>query len=363
MSTPGADRVLVVGCGAVGSVFAGLLAKDGCWVEAVGRGGHFDAVRTRGIEIVGIWGEHRAELAACYSSPGDAKGPYGAILVACKAFQTDVLVSTLKPECLAPEGRVISLQNGLGNVEKLAAVFGSERVLGGRVIFGAEVARDGTVAVTVEAAPTLIGALAARQEAGKAQAVGEVDAVGHPDSVEKAEAGEKQPAANENITAASEPPIDAGASYWASRLRAAGIPAEATPAILGALWGKVFYNAALNPMGALLGLPYGELPKDPERRRVMDRVIEEAFAVAVADGVALPWKDAGEYLDLFHQQLLPATVLHRSSMLQDLEKRRPTEIDAICGEVCRRGESHGIDVWANRVLLALVLSRSDQSAS
>lgn len=312
---PGHERVLVLGCGAVGSVFGGLLAESGCLVEAVGRGEHFEALCEGGFEVEGIWGEHRGSLEKAHSSPETASGPFDAILVACKSFQTEDLLARVRPGCLAADGSAISLQNGLGNVEKLAKVFGAHRSLAGRVIFGAEIARPGVARVTVEAEPTLLGLPVAISEG------------------------------------------DGGAERWASRFREAGIPARASESIAGALWGKVFYNAALNPMGALLGLRYGELPKDPERRRVMDRVIDEAFAVAVAEGVVLPWKDAAEYRELFYSKLLPPTVAHRSSMLQDMERGRPTEIDAICGEVCRRGDAHGLDVRANRVLWALVKGR------
>ncbi len=317
-STP-RERVLVVGCGAVGTVFACLLAADGCEVEAVGRGPHFDAVREHGLQVDGIWGDHRARLTQVHEAAAAAVGRFDAVLLTCKAFQSDALLAGLDPRCLAPTGRAISLQNGLGNVEKLAATFGPGRALAGRVIFGVEIPRAGCARVTVEAEATLIG---------------------HPAS-----------------------PDDAGARRWAGRFRSAGIAADASPLILGALWGKVFYNAALNPMGALLGLRYGEIADDPERRRVMDRVIDEAFAVATAEGVALPWPDAAAYRRLFYERLLPATVAHRSSMLQDLDRGRPTEIDAICGEVCRRGDTHGIDVSANRVLLALVRSRGGAPAA
>jgi 2-dehydropantoate 2-reductase len=305
--------VLVAGCGAVGSVFACLLAKSGCRVEAIGRGAHFDAVRENGIEVEGIWGCHHSRIALAHDHPKTAAGPYDAILITCKAFQTGDLLASLPDGCLSPRGRAISLQNGLGNVEKLAARFGEARALAGRVIFGIEIARPGCARITVEAEPTLVG---------------------HP--------------------ARSD---DDGARLWASRFRAAGIPADDSADILAALWAKVFYNAALNPMGALLGLRYGELPVDPERRRVMDRVIEEAFEVALAEGVQLAWSDAAAYRRHFYERLVPATLAHRSSMLQDLEKGRPTEIDAISGEICRRGDAHGIDVSANRVLLALVRSR------
>lgn len=309
------DRVLVAGCGAVGTVVGCLLAADGCRVEAIGRGEHFAVARREGLRVVGIWGEHHAVLDGYHDGGHSVVGEFDAVLVACKGFQTEDLLGELSAACLAPSGRVISLQNGLGNVERLAAVFGEERSLAARVIFGAEIPCPGTARVTVEAAPTLLGRTFVATE-------------------------------------------DEGAREWAERFSRASIPAQSTTTILAALWGKVFYNAALNPLGALLGLPYGELPQDPERRRVMDQVIEEAFAVAVADGVDLPWPSAQEYRRVFYDQLLPPTVRHRSSMLRDLERGRPTEIEAICGEICRRADEHGLDVWANRVLLALVRGRS-----
>ncbi len=310
----GSERVLVAGCGAIGTVLACLLAESGSHVEAIGRGAHFDAVRATGMEVEGIWGAHRGSLTRAHDDGRTARGPFDAVLVTCKAFQTDALLATLDPACLAEHGRAISLQNGLGNVERVAGVFGAERTLGGRVIFGTEIVRPGCARVTVEAEPTLLG---------------------HPLSER-----------------------DEGAAYWAARFHEAGAPADQTPSIVAALWAKVFYNAALNPMGALLGLCYGDLPVDSHRRRVMDRVMDEAFAVATAEGVRLPWADAEAYRRHFYERLLPVTARHRSSMLQDLERGRPTEIDAITGEVCRRGDSHGIDVSANRVLLALVNSRA-----
>src|SRR5262249_60141580 len=112
----------------------------------------------------------------------------------------------------APDGHLLSLQNGLGNLERAAAAVGDARVLGARVIFGAEVVAPGRVRVTVEAAPVLVGS---------------------PDSGDAARA--------------------AAAARWAARLREAGIPAEATGSLLAGRWAKVVYNAALNPPRRLLG--------------------------------------------------------------------------------------------------------------
>lgn len=117
---------------------------------------------------------------------------------------------------------------------------------------------------------------------------------------------------------------------------------------------KIFYNGALNPLGALLGVHYGALPEHAESRALMDAVIAEAFAVARADGVTLPWADPATYLEEFYGRLVPATYHHRASMLQDLERGRRTEVDAINGEVSRRGRRYGIATPVNDALTRLV---------
>src|SRR5262249_27971551 len=151
---------------------------------------------------------------------------------------------------------------------------------------------------------------------------------------------------NDASPAASTP----AARWWAEQFAAAGIPAAECDDIGAALWGKVLYNAALNPLGALLGVNYGALAAQAHTRAITDMVIEEAFDVACADGARLPWKSAAEYRALFYDRLVPSTFHHRSSMLQDLERGRCTEVDAINGEVWRRGASHGIVTPANQVL-------------
>ena len=144
------------------------------------------------------------------------------------------------------------------------------------------------------------------------------------------------------------------ARRWAEIFDAAGVPAVVTDRLAALLWAKVFYNAALNPLGALLNVHYGALPDQPESRDLMDRVIDEAFAVAGAEGVALNWVTAADYRQEFYVRLVPATYDHRSSMLQDLERGRRTEIDAINGAVWHRGAARGITTPVNETLTRLV---------
>jgi len=311
-----AARILVGGAGALGLVFGALLRRAGHAVTLLGRAAHLEAIRAGGIRVEGLWGEHVVTGLDLARDGAEIDGTFDVVLIAVKAYDTLALAATVAP-LLAPHGIVISLQNGLGNAEALAKQIGAGRVLAGRVIFGAEVVAPGRVRVTVYADPVLIGAW-------------------------------DTPRGTE---------LDRQAQGWAERLAAAGIPSIYCDDILAALWGKVLYNAALNPLGALLGVHYGALSEDANCHAVMDAVIDEAFGVAVAEGVALPWASPAEYRTVFYDRLVPSTYDHRSSMLQDLRRGRRTEIDAINGEVWRRGARHGIATPANELLTRLVHAR------
>ncbi|HVO28037.1 MAG TPA: ketopantoate reductase family protein [Candidatus Margulisiibacteriota bacterium] len=309
-------RILVAGAGALGLVFGALLRRAGHVVTLLGRAVHTDAVVTGGVHVEGLWGEHVATGFELATDATQLHDRFDAVLVTVKSYDTRAVGAAVAP-FLAPDGVLISLQNGLGNVEALSAAAGASHVLAGRVIFGAEVVAAGRVRVTVYADPVLIG-----------------------------------------VWRRHEHPLDAAAKAWAERFAAAGIPSAYSDDIEAALWGKVLYNAALNPLGALLGVHYGALGEDANTRAVMDAVIDEAFCVAVAEHVALPWASAAHYRALFYDRLLPSTFRHRPSMLQDLERGHRTEIEAINGEVWKRGTSHGLRTPANELLTRLILART-----
>jgi len=314
--------VLVAGAGALGSVFGGFLRRAGLDVTLLGRAAHLDAIAARGLTIDGIWGTHHVDGFAVATDPAALPGLFDIVLIPVKSYDTRAMAAAIASH-LAADGVALSLQNGLGNVETLETALGPERTLGARVIFGATLPAPGRARVTVFADPTAIGPL----EPGR-----------HPHR-------------------------DAAARRWAEAIDRAGVPAVATDRLAALLWAKVFYNAALNPLGALLGVHYGALPERPDSRALMDEVIDEAFAVARAEDVALAWASADEYRREFYGRLVPATYDHRSSMLQDLERGRRTEIDAINGAVWRRGAARAIKAPVNETLTRLIHSVEERPAA
>jgi len=124
-------------------------------------------------------------------------------------------------------------------------------------------------------------------------------------------------------------------------VNAAGLPCTVTSSIRRDLFAKLLYNSALNPLGAALGVHYGALGDDPHARAIMNGVIAEVFAVMKAMNFTTHWDTPGEYMEFFYSHQIPATYHHRSSMLQDLERGRRTEIEALTGYVSRQGRALG----------------------
>jgi 2-dehydropantoate 2-reductase len=145
---------------------------------------------------------------------------------------------------------------------------------------------------------------------------------------------------------------------------AAGVPTVSVEDIMPVLWTKILYNVALNPLGALLRQNYGALAADPDVRPIMNRAIEEAFAVARALRVALPYSNAAEYQKAFYQQLIPPTASHRPTMLHDLHVRGRTDIAALNGRIVELADRLGLEAETNRMLTRLIVAaeRAQQRA-
>jgi 2-dehydropantoate 2-reductase len=133
-----------------------------------------------------------------------------------------------------------------------------------------------------------------------------------------------------------------------------GIPCSPSHDMERDLWAKLLYNCALNPLAALLGVPYGVLGETPTTRAIIEAVVREIFGVLDASGRKTRWTTADEYLAFFFAELLPPTRKHESSMLQDLRAGRETEIEALCGAVAELAAQSGVTAPANDALAILV---------
>jgi 2-dehydropantoate 2-reductase len=309
MSSP--HEVLIFGAGAVGSVLGGLMQRAGHRVTLLGRPTHVAAIAEHGLHIDGIWGEHRVAMPNACSHPDELAGRhFDLILLTVKAYDTAEAARALQT-LATPDCWVVSLQNGFGNTQILEAALGP-RVLGARVITGVEVVEAGHVRVTVSADDIRLG-----------------------------------PPADE----ADRMPI---AEQIATELRAAGVPVSATDRYREYLWAKILYNAALNPLGALLHARYGELAADTDCRAIMDRVMDEAFAVTQAAAIPLFWSRASDYRRHFYDDLIPPTASHYPSMYRDLQRRGRTEIDALNGAIVHVGARHACAAPTNQMLTAMI---------
>ena len=309
-------NILIMGAGAVGSAFGGFLRKSGHDVTLIGRADHMNVITRHGLRISGIWGEHHVDGFHCLTQAAEAKGPFDTVLMCVKSFDSAAAAGAIKPH-LSDSTLLVSLQNGVGNVEQILEATEHPWTMGGRVIFGIVRPAPGEIDITVYTQPVMIGFSAAPLTMAGA------------DIIQRAQT-------------------------FADAIATAGIPCEYTPNIEQHLWAKLLYNCALNPLSALHRVHYGALPERAEWRLCMDRIIDEIFAVAAGRGVELMWSHPDAFKALFYDKLVPDTYHHHSSMLQDIEKGNRTEIDALCGMVVRYAHEQGIAVPENEVMLKTI---------
>ena len=313
-------RYLIFGSGAVGTLLGGLLAQAGHHVVFVGRRWNVDGIRSKGISISGIWGNHHTSPQLAFESIGDIpinQREFDQIFICTKAFDTDAAITACLP-VIQEATWVISFQNGYGNCQKIAEKIGWRRTLGARVITGVELPEPGTIQVTVHA-----------------------DAIrlGHYHN---------------------QFPMNQIGSIVLT-LREAGVLAEPTDQLEQFIWAKILYNSALNPLGALLGVTYGNLGGHAETRAIMSEIIEEAFAVTQTHGIKQFWANPKDYLLAFYEKMVPPTAAHFPSMLRDLQKGRRTEIDALNGSIAVLGKQKNIATPVNNTITSLLHFRESHN--
>ncbi len=305
-------KILVFGAGAIGSAFGGFLSKYHD-VTLLGRLRHLRAIRSRGLEVSGIWGRHtfrNFRLETDFKNLVPQKPFFDLILVTVKSYDTYAAGRAVR-KIAGPGTLVVSLQNGLGNIEALRRFLPSKQVLAGRVIFGVEVPGPGRIKITVIAAPTAVGETHVKRVTPRVRRLAKI-------------------------------------------FVQAGLPAVAVRDVESLLWAKVIYNCALNPLASLLECHYGLLAETGITRLVMEDVIREIYSVARCARVRLEPQDSGGYIRLFYRKLVPRTYHHHPSMLQDLQNGKPTEIGALNGAIVRLGRELGVGTPVNRALEFLI---------
>lgn len=307
-------NVLVYGLGALGTVYSCLLKKSGHRVVALVRDDRAQLIREQGVRVTGIWDEHSARLDRVVTGVNQAKEEkFDLVLMTVKSYATGDAARAIAG-LASPGTLVVLLQNGYGNYESAAAFIPRDRLVLARVIFGAETIAPGESRVTVIADEVVLGS---------------------PDDTVNGET-------LENLAAV---------------FSQAGIPTRTSCDVMKYVWGKIIYNSALNPLGALLNVEYGKLAEIEHTRTLMDRVINEIFELLNAIGQDTFWPDADAYRKDFYEQLVPATAAHHSSMLQDILRGRRTEIDALNGAVVTLGKKYGVPAPVNEVITRMLKAR------
>jgi 2-dehydropantoate 2-reductase len=289
-------KVTVMGAGAVGCYFGGMLARAGHQVTLVARPQHVQAIERDGLRMETKTFDERVRLAA--STEASAAQDADLVLFCVKSPDTENAGRQLQP-WLRDDTLVLCLQNGVDNAERLRAVLPRQEVAAAVVYVATEMAGPGHL-----------------KHHGRGELV-----------IEPSRASERV----------------------AQALAEAGVPTEISPNVRGALWLKLILNCAYNAVSAIAQRPYGENVASEGIWEVMRDVVDECVAVARADGVQLP---ADPHLAT--RKLVETMPTQYSSTAQDLARRKPTEIDYLNGYVVRRGQALGVPTPANRVLWALV---------
>ena len=297
-------KITVIGAGAMGGSYGGLLAMAGHEVSLLDTwAAHVDAINRDGLRVDGVRGDHRVPAAASTGPIGDGAE---LAIVFVDANNTAAAAETAR-RVLAPDGFAVTFQNGIGNVEQLQAALGPERVLGGSSMCSAATVGPGHVRLT---------------HLGKTS-IGETDGVVRPRATRLAEI-----------------------------LEDAGFETAIVPDVMAVIWEKFALNCCINAIAATTGLRAGEMARLPELDAFQDRIIAEVMTVTEAKGIRLPTPD------------LPAKIkaqcrkkFNKPSMLQHVEAGRRTEIDALNGALLREAAALGIVTPYNEALVALLKGR------
>jgi len=308
-------RVLIYGGGSVGLGIASCLLKSRADVDIIARDNTVRCLRSEGLSRTGIFGDYYAgpERFGSYCLLNEIEGgTYDYILVCTKSFDSQAAAQELsqRNRLFDKTTKIVLFQNGWGNAEIFDYFFDADLIYNARVITGFQRPKPNEVTVTVHADAIHIGSLFG----GGLSFVERLS-----DSIAKGD-----------------------------------IPCEITTCIEKDLWAKMLYNCALNPLGAIIDVPYGALAENESTRSLMNAVVQEAFLVMTAAGYSTHWQSAGDFLKAFYDKLVPDTAEHKSSTLQDILAGKRTEMDALNGAVIKLAQQHQIAVPYNHTIYSII---------
>jgi 2-dehydropantoate 2-reductase len=299
-------KIAILGAGAMGSAIGALLAKAGndvtlidVWKEGV------EAINRDGLKIQNKAGDIATHNIHAVHSPAQLAGPVDLLLVFVKCYHTVDAVKSALP-VLGADSTVLSLQNGWGNGPRIAEAVGKERVVLGVCYHSATVLGPGHVL-----------------HGGQGKTfIGEMDGAVTP-RVQKI----------------------------AETFKAAGVDIEASAQVLKEIWSKLALNVATLPTSSAIKLTAEKLPNTPEMQSLMRALLLEVVSVAQLQGIALDFTERWNAITGLLGKLAPNT---KGSMLQDVENRRRTEIDVMCGAIVEAGQRLGFATPYNNAMLWLV---------
>ncbi|MBP0630509.1 2-dehydropantoate 2-reductase [Cupriavidus sp. AcVe19-1a] len=299
-------KIAIVGCGAMGSVYAGLLASNAHEVIGIApMPEHIQAISERGLRVEGASGDRVVRIRACTEVPHES---VDLIIIAVKAAQAGEAARQALP-LLAPHTLVLAMQNGLGSADDIAQAVGGDRLaLGIAAAFGASLKGPGHV---------------------------------HHNGMSAVRIG-----AYAGLPAES---VNGIADTWAG----AGFNAEAVPNLPAMQWEKLICNVAYSAPCTLAGMTIGEVLDDPHASAVSQAAAIEAWEIAHARGIAVAISDPVEHVRAFGERIRGA----KPSVMLDHELGRPSEIDFINGAIPREAAKVGRTAPVNATLTALVKVR------
>lgn len=298
-------KVAVVGAGAMGSLFGGRLAEAGqeVWLIDVWKA-HVEAIRAGGLGFSERGVTRRVAVKAT-TEPPDA-GPVDLVIVFCKHNDTAEAIRQATP-LIAPETLVLTLQNGIGNVDIIKAVVPAERVVMGLTTLAAILRGPGHV---------------------EASFLGRGETYIWP------------------VSGRVTPPVE----RVASAMNAARLYTEISPDVEFRIWRKLVINAGVTALTAVVPLTIGDIAAHPNAREILEATTREIVAVAQKKGIPLTYEEGIEYL----WRVSAEAKTHIGSMTVDVTRGRKTEIEAINGAVVREGERLGVPTPANRFIYDLI---------